>query len=136
MKKASSILLMIGAILSIVSAFTLAICAIVFVFIASQPKEAIIESINNGTTTVSGNFATVEEEADYIIILFNTLGIMFFIFAALYIVSAICAFVARKINSIGMYIVSLVFGIGNGLLIVGSILGLISTSKGTSKVEE
>ena len=88
------------------------------------------------TTTVSGNFATVEEEADYIIILFNTLGIMFFIFAVLYIVSAICAFVARKINSIGMYIVSLVFGIGNGLLIVGSILGLISTSKGTSKVEE
>ena len=136
MKKASNILLIIGAILSIVSAFTLAICAIVFVFVASQPKEAIIEAINNGTTHVSGNFATVEEEADYIIMLFNTLGVMFFIFAALYIVSAICAFVARKINSIGMYIVSLVFGIGNGLLIVGSILGLVSAAKGTSKVEE
>lgn len=62
MRTASKILLLVGGIVSFVTAFTLFIVSIVFlVCSAPEAKESIVEGINNGTITSSFPGTPVEQ---------------------------------------------------------------------------
>lgn len=131
MRTASKILLLVGGIVSFVTAFTLFIVSIVFlVCSAPEAKESIVEGINNGTITSSFPGNPVEQ-AEKIQALFAILGIVFIIWVFLCIANGILALIGRSKQNKPMLIINIVFGILSCVTInfVGGIFGLIANSR-------
>ena len=117
MRKASKVLFRISGILSIVFAVSMLIsCVIFFVLSAPFAKDALADM-------VKGTKMTVEQLQS----VFQTLGITFIFCGLACIANAIICFNAARKDSIGLYIVSIVFGAISGveLNILASIFGLI-----------
>ena len=131
MRKASDILLIIGAVFCILGAIGCLIGAI-SCFVLSSPAytQIIIDGINSGT--VHSDIQGAPEEIAAIIQTGIRIGGVACIFALLIEIAAvILAFLAKAKATTGLYIASLVLGVlaGSFLVLLGSIFGLVSASE-------
>ena len=125
MRKASKIILLIGAILGFITAITLLACGILFLILASPTMVNLIrEGLQNGTiqSSESTEVAIAIWQATFL-----GYGIFMLLFQLVVLASSIIALIARKRESKGLYIVAIVFGaIGNEIVLTGAILGRIA----------
>ena len=131
MKKASNILLIVGAITSIVAVISVLITSIVFLSLTTDvARDGIREMYENGQITSSQHFATSEEAVNFFVGMFGGIGIFLLLYSIVIIANVVVSFVAKAKSSKPVYIVSLVISIfaSNVFSIVGSILGLVSAS--------
>lgn len=130
MRKASDIILLVGAIVSIVCAVTFLIIGIVFAMLGQLPTEEIIQAINEGkyTTDVPG---TPEQKALAVKSVLTGTGVFFLIVGVMSIVNAVLGFVARAKHSLGLYVANIVFGVLSltEITLVGGIFGLIANGQ-------
>ena len=134
MKKASGIILLIGAIIGFVTAILLSISGIIFLVLGSPTMVQIIkEGIQNGTlqTTESVDVAIAIWQTTFI-----TMGVIMLLFQLVMLASSIVGLIARKRESKALYVVAIVLGaIGNEIILAGAILGRIAVRhKGNEKV--
>ena len=127
MKKASNIILLIGAILSFASIIGLLIGAIIL-FVLGSPvcTQFIIDGINNGSINSSYG-GSVEEVATFVQLTLIITAVVLLIVAVPTVASGILALRARRLEKEGLYIASIVLGVvcGNVIIIVGAILGML-----------
>ena len=131
MRKTANTLILVGAILSIVMAFSFLISAIVFFVISS---DAVIEEMLKTAT-----YDVTEEEARMILkTTFITLGVVFAFVSTFDIVNAIIAFISRKKESKAAYILNIVFGLLSGVEVnaAGGVVGTIYVTKKEIKEKE
>lgn len=131
MRKTANTLILVGAILSIVMAFSFLISAIVFFVISS---DAVIEEMLKTAT-----YDVTEEEARMILkTTFITLGVVFVFVSTFDIVNAIIAFISRKKESKAAYILNIVFGLLSGVEVnaAGGVVGTIYVTKKEIKEKE
>ena len=125
MRKASKIILLIGAIIGFITAITLLICGVLFLVLASPTMVNLIrEGLQNGTiqSSESTEVAIAIWQATFL-----GYGIFMLLFQLVVLASSIIALIARKRESKGLYIVAIVFGaIGNEIVLAGAILGRIA----------
>ena len=126
MKKASDIVLLVGAIMGFVTAGALFIASIVMIFLSTPLfTDFVRESIQNGTATT--DFPSEDAAVMFMIALFISLAVSFVIIGVLSIIASAQALKARRENRKGLYIACLVLGIlANEVILVGSIFGLIA----------
>ncbi len=134
MKKASGIILLIGAIIGFVTAISLLICGIIFLVLGSPTMVQIVkEGIQNGTleTTESLDVAIAIWQATFI-----SMGVFMLLLQLVMLASSIVGLIARKRESKTLYVVAIVLGaIGNEIILAGAILGRIAVRhKGNEKV--
>jgi len=131
MKKASNILLIVGAITSIVAAISVLITSIVFLSLTTDvARDGIREMYENGQITSSQHFATSEEAVNFFVGMFGGIGIFLLFYSIVIIANVVISFVAKAKSSKPVYIVSIVFGViaSNVFSLVCSILGLVAAS--------
>ena len=134
MRTASRILILIGAIFSIIMATTFVIVGLVFLGISAD-KASLIEGINNGSIRTSTP-GTPEEQAAVLQLTFQIIAYVFLVIAFINICNTVISFVARKIQSNALYITCLILGFISFVEInsFGSIFGLIANKKEATKV--
>ena len=132
MKKASNVLLLIGAILSFVGIlFYIIFGSVMFGLASPANTQLIIDGINNGTIVVNGVSGTPEQIAAYLQQVASGLGVFFLITGLFSIVPGILALIARKKETTGLYVATLVLSVLAGFNIItllGSIFGLVANS--------
>ena len=125
MRKASKIILLIGAIIGFITAITLLICGVLFLVLASPTMVNLIrEGLQNGTiqSSESTEVAIAIWQATFL-----GYGIFMLLFQLVVLASSIIALIARKRESKGLYTVAIVFGaLGNEIVLAGAILGRIA----------
>ena len=131
MKKASRILLLVGAIVSIFYVVVFGILSIVFgIFGSDAAKQAIIDGLNDGSikTSIQG---TPEEIASALQAVFAALSVVFVLFMIASIACAVISFIARAKQNRPMYIVAIVFAVISGTLfgIPGGIFGIVALAQ-------
>ena len=128
MRTASRILILIGAIFSIIMATTFVIVGLVFLGIAAD-KASLIEGINNGSIKTSTP-GTPEEQAAALQLTFQIIAYVFLVIAFINICNTVISFVARKVQSNALYITCLILGFISFVEInsFGSIFGLIANT--------
>lgn len=129
MRTASRILILIGAIFSIIMATTFVIVGLVFLGISAD-KASLLEGINNGSIRTSTP-GTPEEQAAVLQLTFQIIAYVFLVIAFLNICNTVISFVARKVQSNALYITCLILGFISFVEInsFGSIFGLIANKK-------
>ena len=138
MKKASSILYLVGAIVSIILIVTFgALAGLYIVFALPEFKNVIIEGIQNGSITSSIK-GTPEEVATAIQHMFVIMGTIFSIVSALNIVNAVICFLSRKVSNHTNSVLNIIFGFLSFTEVnaIGGILGLINERIEDSREEE
>lgn len=134
MRKASDIILLVGAIISIVCVLVFLIIGIIMTLAGQLSTEEIIKAMNEGkyTTDVPG---TPEEKAAAIKAILTGTGIFFLVVAVLGVVNAVLGFVARVKKSTPLYVANIVFGVLSltEVTLVGGIFGLIANGQEASK---
>lgn len=131
MKKAGNVLIIIGIILTSLSMIALVVAGIIFMVVSNpENKEEIMKSIADGTinTTYEG---TLSEQADMVLILFKTLGIVFVIASVYLLIDIIVSGVAVKRKTKGLYIAVIILNVlfFNLILFLGGIFGLVDDDK-------
>ena len=131
MKKASDILLLIGAIFTIFAAIGCLIGMIVlFVFASPNYTQVLVDAIKSGEihSDVQGS---AEEIAAVLQLGFRFGGIGCLVATLCEVAVVVVAFVARAKQTTGLYIASLVLGVlgGSLLVLLGSIFGLVGLSE-------
>jgi len=131
MRKASNIIFLVSAIVSIVAVISLLITSFVFLaFTTPEAKEEIIKALQDGrmTTSVPG---TINEQADAIQAIFKTFGIVFLFASAFGVANTVICFVARKKHTTAILVLSIVFGVLSfvEINIVASIFGFIANAR-------
>lgn len=126
MKKASNIVLLVGAITGFVAAGALFIASIVMIILSTPLFTNFVrESIENGTA--STDFPSADAAVMFMTALFISLAVTFIIVGVLGIIASSFALKARRECRKGLYIACMVLGIlANEVILVGSIFGLIS----------
>ena len=126
MRKASNIVLLIGAILGFVAAGSLFLCAIMFILLSTPLfTDFVREGIESGT--FKSDMPDTETVVAMVTAIFIVMAVLMVIIAVLSILSSVFALKARREGRKGLYITSLVFGIlASEVILVGSIFGLIS----------
>ena len=143
MKKASSIVLLISGILTILALVAYLVLSIVHLamggFMVAVQNGTISypdvpQSVWNFIDSIFGNHIINDERIAYMF----TRGGVYLVFALFCIPAAILAFAARNKNSTGLYVCCIVFGVlsGTGLATIGGILGLIGNAIEGNKKEE
>ena len=143
MKKASSIVLLISGILTILGLVAYLVLSIVHLamggFMVAVQNGTISypdvpQSVWNFIDSIFGNHIINDERIAYMF----TRGSVYLVFALFCIPAAILAFAARNKNSTGLYVCCIVFGVlsGTGLATIGGILGLIGNAIEGNKQEE
>jgi len=129
MKKASNIILLVGAIMAFVSAVSMFICGIMFI--------AGIGFVASIITAEGGSAASAESAdmaAEIVTFVYAVIGIVFIFVAILMVVAGIISLIARSKETKGLYIAAIVFGvIGSEVCLVGAILGLIAKNREDNK---
>ena len=135
MRTASRILILIGAIFSIIMATTFVIVGLVFLGIAAD-KASVLEGIKNGLITTSTP-GTPEEQAAALQLTFQIIASVFLVIAFISICNTVISFVARKIQSNALYITCLILGLISFVEInsFGSIFGLIANKKEKTRIQ-
>ena len=135
MRTASRILILIGAIFSIIMATTFVIVGLVFLGIAAD-KASVLEGIKNGLITTSTP-GTPEEQAAALQLTFQIIASVFLVIAFINICNTVISFVARKIQSNALYITCLILGLISFVEInsFGSIFGLIANKKEKTRIQ-
>lgn len=131
MKKAGNVLIVIGIILTSLSMIALVVAGIIFMVVSNpENKEEIMKRIADGTinTTYEG---TLSEQADMMLILFKTLGIVFVIASIYLLIDIIVSGVAVKRKTKGLYIAVIILNVlfFNLILFLGGIFGLVDDDK-------
>lgn len=131
MKKASSILLLIGGILEITAAVGFMIAGVVMLLFGTPVmtnllREIATEAAKDSTTSVS-----VDTLMQIFMYTFVSMGVTFLVTCVISVVGAILTFKASKRQTRGLFIAAMVFGILSGTVVatVGSIFGLISSTR-------
>lgn len=135
MKKAGSILIIIGIILSFISGIALVVTGIIMLVAANPDNKAeIMRGLQEGWVTTTFN-GTVEEQAVQIQQLFQILGIVFFIIAAGYAINIIISSLAARGRSKGLYIATAVINVifFNIILLLGAVFGLVGENEEISQ---
>lgn len=132
MRRASNILYTISIIVLFISMFFIAISGIVFLVLSSDKfTQDITEGIMNGkiNTSYSG---TPAEQAKQIQDMFKILGIVFMVFASLYLLTAIFSIIAKGSKSLGAHIITIVFGFLSFTIApaIGGFLGIAAINQG------
>ena len=139
MKKASDILLLLGAVLSFVSLIGLLIAGIIlFVFASPAFTQVLIDGVNNGTVHSSAE-GTPEEIAAFVQSVLLAVGIIMFVCMVPIVVSAVFALRARKYPDTTHLIVALVLAIifgGNLVIVIGAILGLVEDNNQKKGIQQ
>ena len=138
MKKASSILYLVGAIVSIILIVTFgALASLYIVFALPEFKNVIIEGIQSGSITSSIK-GTPEEVATAIQHMFVIMGTIFSIVSALNIVNAVICFLSRKVSNHTNSVLNIIFGFLSFTEVnaIGGILGLINERIEDSREED
>lgn len=133
MRKASRILLLIGAIISIVLVVTFLILGIVFAYLGSPAAvDAIREGIRNGSIVVEGSSSDIELAIQVYQSSMLSSAVTFFVLFALNIANTVLSFIARVKQTKALYILSIVFGgvSGSEVSLIGGIFGLVANSRG------
>ena len=133
MRKASRILLLIGAIISIVLVVTFLILGIVFAYLGSPAAvDAIREGIRNGSIVVEGSSSDIELAIQVYQSSMLSSAVTFFVLFALNIANTVLSFIARVKKTKALYILSIVFGgvSGSEVSLIGGIFGLVANSRG------
>lgn len=138
MKKASSILYLVGAIVSIIFIVTFGSLAVLYIMFAlPEFKNAIIEGLQNGSikSSIKG---TPEEVATAIQHMFVIMGTIFSVVSALNIVNTVICFLSRKVNNHLNSVLNIIFGFLSFTEVnaIGGILGLINERIEDSREEE
>ena len=137
MRKASEIILLVGAIVSIVAAVVYATIGGVFAALGALPTEEVVKAIQDGTwrTDVPG---TVEQQAEAIKLIFTGLGVMFLVFGVLCVPNAVFGFMARTRKTQALYVCNIVFGVlsGTEITLVGGIFGLIANGQEENRKQQ
>lgn len=130
MKKASKILLLIGAILAIFMVILWGVLSAVY-FAAA----ALLQGVIDGTITVDAETAkrvaellqnmTIQQAVDYSI----TIAVIFLVFALLSLAACILGFISKNKENKGLFIADMVLGLLSGCLLnlLGGIFGLVAT---------
>ena len=131
MKKAATILLLVGGIFAFVAALGLIIGGTVLaVFSSPNFTDLIVEALKEGTihSSVPG---TPEEVAAIVQATFLTVGIVLLVLSLLYIVSGVLAIIGRKAEKQGLTITNLVLAVltCNLITLVGTILAVVDDEK-------
>jgi len=132
MRKASRILLLIGAIISIVLVVTFLILGIVFGVLGSPAMvDAIRAGIKDGSIVVEG-VTDIETAIQVYQSSMLSSAATFFVLFGLNIACAVLSFIARKKQTKALYILSIVFGgvSGSEVSLLGGIFGLIANARG------
>ena len=128
MRRASSILMRIGGILSIVFASLFLVSSFAFLIWALPAfHDAIVKAINEGAIHSSYQ-GSPDQVASLIQGLFVSIGISFIVMAAFNVANSVFALRGRKLPSRKISILNIVFGILSGVEVnaVGGIFGLIA----------
>ena len=131
MRKASNIVLLVGAIVSyLLTALFIILSAIFFILGSPNNEQFIIDGLNNGTIQTSFN-GTVEEKAAFIQLLSTSFGIAFVIVAILALLSGFMSLSARKKPTPTRLVLAIIFGAISGVTvpIIGAVFGFIANSK-------
>lgn len=137
MKKASDIILLVSAILSILAVVGYLLAGILCIkFSQTQYKDYYVELIENGKIEI-GFLKTTEEKAKFVMRLIYLLGIYLLVLIIPSVVSSFLSFRVRTDSTIGLYVTNIVFGVAssNYVAIVGSIFGLIALNQMKNKEE-
>ena len=139
MKKASEVLLLIGAILSFVSLLGLLVGAIIlFVFASPALTDLIIEGINNGSVH-SSQTGTPEEVAAFVQMTLSITAVVLLVCMIPVVVAGIFALRASKKQDMTSYIVALVLALvfgGNIITVIGAILGIVELNQPQQGVQQ
>ncbi|MBR6071859.1 MAG: hypothetical protein IKP77_03380 [Acholeplasmatales bacterium] len=131
MKKAGNVLIIIGIILTSLSTIGLVIAGIVFMVLSNpENKQEIMKGIADGTINTSFE-GSLSEQADMVLILLKTLGIVFVIASVYLLIDIIVSSLAVKRKTKGLYIAVIVLNVlfFNLLLFLGGIFGLVDDDK-------
>lgn len=131
MRKASNVIFLVSAIVSIVAVIGLLITSLVFLaFTTPEAKEEIIKALQDGrmTTSVPG---TLNEQADAIQAIFKAFGIIFLFASVFGVANTVICFVARKKHTTGVLVLSIVFGVLSfvEINILASIFGFVANAR-------
>lgn len=137
MRVASRVLLLVGAIVSIVCALTFLILGIVFSVVGSAPVEEIAKGIQEGTITTSAT-GTIQEQAEAVKLIFSVLGIVFIVFTVCCIPNTVLGFMGMKKRSNAFYVWNIVLGALSGTIItiLGGIFGIIANGQEDKLIAE
>ena len=130
MRNASKILLIVGAIVSIVVAVIFLIVGAIMAVAAAVPTSEIVAQIQNGTITTTAS-GTAEQQAEAFKAMSTGLAAFFLIVGVFNIVNTVLAFVANAKKAKGLYIANIVFGVLSltEVTLVGGIFGLIANGQ-------
>lgn len=138
MKIASRVLLVIGAVVSIIVTIIFVILSIQFFNLASpENTNAIIEGLRNGTITTTFP-GTNQEKAAAIQMTFGIFATVYLIFAILTFFNFIIALASIGVKRKGAMIANIVFGFLSMMTLnaIAGILGLIALSREKSAPKE
>lgn len=132
MRKASNVLYIVGAILTLLG-LPVFIAMVLVSFGIANPSytQNIVDGINSGSISTTGLSGTPEEIAAVIQSYFRTFAIIFTVFGVLNIAKFVMAITAKRSNSNPFHITALVLSIltVDPVLVVGSILALVCNKK-------
>ena len=130
MKKATNIVMLIAMIFAYIGVGLLVISTVLlFIFGSPACKDLIIEGLKNGIVHTSAG-GTLEEQAQIAQVALIFAGAMTLFFALLSLPTAIVTTIARKKETMGLYVATLVLSVLTGMVlgIVGGILGLVTVN--------
>lgn len=133
MKKATSILLLVGGIVSIcLCVLFLSLMALFFVLGSPGMTDIIRQGLQDGTikTSFQGDPETILALVQFTFVI---CGVVFAVLAAFSIPSSILCFLARNRQSTGYYVACIILGVISGATVgaVGGIFGLITENRST-----
>ena len=131
MKKISDIVLVIGGILGILAILGFLAGTILSAVIANGGiKDVIVSGIEDGSINV-GTDGTTEEKYQYVVAVFKIMMVLFIVLMVFDLMCVIICFVSAKKSKSGLYIADIALGVllGNLIILIGGILGLIAVNK-------
>ena len=139
-RQISNVVLLIGAILSFVSAAGLVVAGIVMLILGSPAcTNFIVQGVNEGWVHVGANEGTPEEIAVVAQLILIFTGVIMFVCILPVVASGVVALLARNKEKDGLYIASIVLGLvasSNLVIVAGGVLGLIHEEKKEVKEEQ
>ena len=131
MKKASQILLLVGAIVSFALAVLYFVYAIVFIVAGALGGTHMAEILAKFHIDLSQYGVTEEELATAALVIGIVVGVFFVIWAAFAVANGIIALLGRKKQNKALYIMNAIFGTLSGTIVngVGGVLGMFTLPK-------
>lgn len=131
LNKISKILYLVAGFVSIAATVAYIALGVMFVIFGTSGyvQDYLVQNFENGSLTLVDANLTIEQNAEFVMLVFLTSGITFLVLSVFVIVNIVLTFVARRETNKKLNILNIVFGFLSGveINIAAAILSLIAS---------